>query len=154
MANSSIVSASAQQNPDLFWALKGGGPNFGVVTKFEVETVPNSEIWVEGFAYNSTQFDAIMEALVKYGEASEDDSYATIISTFTPDTCSLIFIYGKPEERPAVYSMFYDIPSAGQVMESQLTTWIDLNNAISASPIVPTRYVYCHISQTFHPLHI
>lgn len=29
LADSSIVNANAQENPDLFWALKGGGPNFG-----------------------------------------------------------------------------------------------------------------------------
>ena len=151
MSNSTIVSASAQENPDLFWALKGGGPNFGVVTKFEVETVPNSEIWVEGYVYNSTQFDAIIQGLVKHGEAAEDDSYASLIATFTTDTVTLIFIYGKPEERPEVFSMFYDIPSVQQVMESKVTTWIDLNNEISASPIVPARYVYFRITQPPHP---
>ena len=29
LADGSVVNANAQQNTDLFWALKGGGPNFG-----------------------------------------------------------------------------------------------------------------------------
>lgn len=36
-AEGEVVQASESRNPDLFWALKGGGGNFGVVTTFEFE---------------------------------------------------------------------------------------------------------------------
>ena len=36
-ADGQLVVASADRNPDLFWALKGGGGNFGVVTGFEFQ---------------------------------------------------------------------------------------------------------------------
>ena len=39
-AEGEIVRASARENPDLFWAIRGGGGNFGIVTSFEFQLHP------------------------------------------------------------------------------------------------------------------
>jgi hypothetical protein len=39
-ADGKVLQVSAQQNPELFWALRGGGGNFGIVTNFEYQLHP------------------------------------------------------------------------------------------------------------------
>src|SRR5207237_3884198 len=40
LADGSIVQTDAEREPDLFWAIRGGGGNFGVVTSFSFRGVP------------------------------------------------------------------------------------------------------------------
>ena len=48
-ADGSVARADSKENRDLFWALRGGGGNFGVVTEFEVELYPlKSVVLAEG----------------------------------------------------------------------------------------------------------
>ena len=50
-ADSSVVRANSKENADLFWALRGGGGNFGVVTEFEVKLHPlTSVVLAEGLS--------------------------------------------------------------------------------------------------------
>ena len=44
-ADGKVVAATEHENADLFWALRGGGGNFGVVTAFEYDLHPVSEIY-------------------------------------------------------------------------------------------------------------
>ena len=54
MVDGSIVRADAEENADLFWALRGGGGNFGVVTEFELKLHPlKSVVLAEGLTPES-----------------------------------------------------------------------------------------------------
>lgn len=62
-----IVQASEKENPDLFWALRGGGGNFGVVTWFEYRLHPVGEVTSGLVAH---PFDKAGEVLRLYRDAT------------------------------------------------------------------------------------
>jgi hypothetical protein len=45
LANGTIAQISHRTAPDLYWALRGGGNNFGIVTHFDVATYPLTQAW-------------------------------------------------------------------------------------------------------------
>jgi FAD/FMN-containing dehydrogenase len=50
LARGEVVTASASENPDLFWAIRGGSGNFGVVTSFQFQLHPVGPIVYGGLA--------------------------------------------------------------------------------------------------------
>lgn len=60
LADGSIVNASEAQNEDVFWAIKGAGASFGVVTQFKVNTHPAPGSAVQySFAFSGAPFSGV-----------------------------------------------------------------------------------------------
>jgi hypothetical protein len=45
LANGTLANISQHSAPDLYWALRGGGNNFGLITHFHLETYPQTPAW-------------------------------------------------------------------------------------------------------------
>ena len=110
LADGSFVHASEETNPDLFWALRGGGGNFGVVTSFEYQLHPVETV-VAGPMF--WPVDALEETMRWYREwlpRQPDDVYAYYLTAEVPgdpypfpedirgeEVCGLFWTYTGPE---------------------------------------------------------
>ena len=73
VADGQVVTASENQNEDLFWALRGGGGNFGVVTTFEYRLHPVAEVYGGPIAYAVDRADEVLRFYREYiAEAPEE----------------------------------------------------------------------------------
>jgi len=75
------VSASADENPDLFWALRGGGGNFGVVTAFRFRAHALTEVVAGRLIYDLAQAPAVLRAYRAFAPSAPDEMTAGLAFT-------------------------------------------------------------------------
>lgn len=68
LADGSVVRASDEENPDLFWAVRGAGANFGIVTSFEFEVDEVGNVGFAQLVYDATDTAGFLE---RWGAAIE-----------------------------------------------------------------------------------
>ncbi|HZW58958.1 MAG TPA: FAD-dependent oxidoreductase, partial [Woeseiaceae bacterium] len=75
-ADGRYLRADAQQNPELYWGLRGGGGNFGIVTSFDFRLHPMDRNVVGGtIAYPLSEAKQILNFYAEYSAAAPDDLY-------------------------------------------------------------------------------
>ncbi|KAK8104772.1 uncharacterized protein PG998_011805 [Apiospora kogelbergensis] len=74
-ASGILVRASAQEFPDLYWALRGGGNNFGLVVNFHLKTIPlpQGQIWGGQKTYLEADFRGLDEAFAHAATSAAQD---------------------------------------------------------------------------------
>jgi hypothetical protein len=75
------LEASQRSNPDLFWAIRGGGGNFGVVTSLEFQLHPVGEVVSGALLYPAGRIPELLQAFVKFlaGAPDEMDAFAQLL---------------------------------------------------------------------------
>ncbi len=77
-ADGVLVRADRDHEPDLFWAVRGGGGSFGVVTAVELELLPIREIYAGLLWYPIDRADEVLHAWRELTESDVPDELTTV----------------------------------------------------------------------------
>ncbi len=78
-ADGRLLHASPDENEDLYWGVRGGGGNFGIVTNFELQLHPMQRTVVGGdILYPGSMIREVFEAYREFGMAASDDLYCDV----------------------------------------------------------------------------
>jgi FAD/FMN-containing dehydrogenase len=72
-ADGDVIRASADENTDLFWALRGGGGNFGVVTEFEMELHERGPLYLGLAVHRLEDAKSVLECWHEVTKDAPDD---------------------------------------------------------------------------------
>lgn len=114
IASGEILNVNYTSYPDLYWALRGGGNNFGIVTRFDMETYPQGDLWAGSRTYDlKNHSQALINAFVNFGN-NPDDLAATWVAFvhYQGDFfVSTSLVYHQPIVDPPIFDEFKAIPS-------------------------------------------
>ena len=111
LADGSFVHANKDENADLFWALRGGGGNFGVVTSFEYRLHPLKNVIAGPLFWPIEKMETTMKWYRDWLPNLPEDVYAFYLSAEVPagdpfpaeihgrKVCGLLWCYTGPKEQ-------------------------------------------------------
>lgn len=97
-ADGQLKKASENENSDLFWAIRGGGGNFGVVTGFEFKLHPvGPKVWMSVPMYPLERAKEVMSACCEYMQKA-------------PEDLMVLGVYWSAPEVPEVPARYHGTP--------------------------------------------
>ncbi|OLL22757.1 putative FAD-linked oxidoreductase [Neolecta irregularis DAH-3] len=157
LANGTIVNANKYENPELFFGMKGGGNQLGIITEFTMVTHPIGLVYGGFIIYNGSKHPEILSALNSF--VSNQDSNAAIITTFSiqkgeelPESTSCFFMYDGTDPGNA-FDSFVAIESVVSNMaimkysdllnlNSQITKHEGVNWAVRTAAYRPSKSLF------------
>ncbi|KAF9512344.1 hypothetical protein BS47DRAFT_1394234 [Hydnum rufescens UP504] len=132
LPNGEITVVTAQSDPDLSWALKGGYNNFGIITRYVFKTYSLGNVWGGGLIYTQPNINLVVSAVADF-QASNTNVDATVVAVYTrvpAPVLSVTLFYNGSTQPPNIFDKFFDIPRAQEDVKTR--TYTDLITAASA----------------------
>ncbi|KAL1952589.1 hypothetical protein VTO42DRAFT_4714 [Malbranchea cinnamomea] len=139
LADGRIVTASETENPDLFWAVRGAGHNFGVAVDFTYQGYdqPN-EVFCGMLAFTPDKLEAIIEVLNSHLQNPDVNSgsvcvFAPTPSSPTPLVIPIIFYNGTEEVARKRFAGLYALGPV--VDETGMAPYVKVNSLMNQSAV-------------------
>ncbi|KAI0010243.1 hypothetical protein F4779DRAFT_616820 [Xylariaceae sp. FL0662B] len=111
LSDSSIINASANENAELYRSPKGGGSNFGIVTRFDLQTYPISTQYTIN-TYDPSGFGEVLRATAKAQAAMETDPKIGMFTFVNSTYVAVGLLYADSEaQRPKAFDTFFNLRS-------------------------------------------
>ncbi|MCG2588945.1 FAD-binding oxidoreductase [Rhodohalobacter sulfatireducens] len=111
LASGEIVTASKNSDPDLFWAIRGGGGNFGVVTSFTFNLLPIKNVYAGPMFWPLEKAHEAMKFYDQITKNASNDLYGFFAFLIVPpgdpfpehlhskNVCGIVWCYTGPMEK-------------------------------------------------------
>lgn len=121
LADGSFVTVNANQNTDLFWAIRGGGGNFGIVTSFKFQAHPVKTIIGGPSLWPIERIEEIMAWYEEFLNNASDDLNGFIATMVIPGPpfpetlhnkmfCGIVWSYlGDPAKQEEIFKPILDM---------------------------------------------
>ncbi|KAI6778527.1 uncharacterized protein J7T54_005051 [Emericellopsis cladophorae] len=111
-----VVKVTKNVRSDLFWALKGGSNNFGIVTGFRLNTFPSGDVYAG--VYSVTDIPALLEAIANYSAFNTDPlshMVPQVVAVDEETTVGAVILYydSDKDPEPECFRPFWDLPNVG-----------------------------------------
>jgi FAD/FMN-containing dehydrogenase len=143
LADGRPVHCDDRENPELFWALRGGGGNFGVVTAMRIRLHPVREIWAGMIFFPLSQAESVLGGYADVIAPAPEELSVSLAMLSAPDGSSVVAVapmwsgaIGRGEEWIAKLKRL-GTPVMEQVGPMTYGDWL----AMWDSHVVPGRYV-------------
>jgi FAD/FMN-containing dehydrogenase len=118
-----ILTVSESSHSDLYWALRGGGNNFGLVTKYNLYTIPAPKMYGGARTFLQTSFKNVINAFINVANNASVDPHAQQYVAFLPvngtNLASAELSYTKDDSDPQIFKQFRSIPAVSDTASSK-----------------------------------
>lgn len=129
LADGGLKIVTESSNPDLWWALRGAGPNFAIVVEAKVQAYPTESLtaWQATLVFLESQLDSVLDALsILTLPAQGSLTLLYVLDESTPVVIVKLFYHGTADQGTTAFASVLDLGAIST--SSTIEPWTNWNS--------------------------